>query len=116
RRPRSRCSGPLRVRVPDRTIRDRVAAAVLPRRSPPHSGALPGTAHTLTQVSLCDTLISLIDTKVGVIHIPVKTLSGLLRGLQVVEAIAAEQPAGLTELCRALGEDKSAMQHVLATL
>ncbi|MFD4404652.1 IclR family transcriptional regulator [Nocardia sp. NPDC058499] len=50
------------------------------------------------------------------IHIPVKTLSGLLRGLQVVEAIAADQPAGLTELCRALGEDKSAMQRVLATL
>ncbi|WP_280457259.1 IclR family transcriptional regulator [Nocardia carnea] len=50
------------------------------------------------------------------IHIPVKTLSGLLRGLHVVEAIAAAQPVGLTELCRTLGEDKSAMQRVLATL
>ncbi|MEU1981821.1 IclR family transcriptional regulator [Nocardia sp. NPDC019395] len=50
------------------------------------------------------------------ISISVKTLSSLLRGLQVVETIGSAQPVGLTELCRLLDEDKSALQRVLVTL
>lgn len=50
------------------------------------------------------------------IHISVKTLGTLARGLRVVEAIAEHQPIGLTELSRALDEDKSALQRTLATL
>lgn len=53
---------------------------------------------------------------VGVIQIAVKTLGTLARGLRVVEAVATHQPVGLTALCQALGEDKSAMQRTLATL
>ncbi|MFD4405226.1 IclR family transcriptional regulator [Nocardia sp. NPDC058499] len=53
---------------------------------------------------------------VGVIHIAVKTLGTLARGLRVVETVAARHPIGLTALCRELGEDKSALQRTLATL
>nr|WP_242484469.1 IclR family transcriptional regulator [Rhodococcus sp. MS16] len=53
---------------------------------------------------------------VGVIQIAVKTISGLTRGLRVIEAIAAHQPIGLTALSRLLEVDKSAMQRTLATL
>lgn len=53
---------------------------------------------------------------VGVIHISVKTLGTLARGLRVVEAVAEYQPIGLTELSRVLDEDKSALQRTLATL
>lgn len=53
---------------------------------------------------------------VGVIQISVKTLGTLARGLRVVEAIAAHQPIGLTDLSRVLDEDKSALQRTLATL
>ncbi|MDH6677017.1 IclR family acetate operon transcriptional repressor [Rhodococcus sp. LBL1] len=52
----------------------------------------------------------------GVVHISVKTLGTLARGLRVIEAIAAHQPIGLTELSRVLDEDKSALQRTLATL
>jgi len=51
-----------------------------------------------------------------VIQIAVKTLGTLARGLRVIEAIAAHQPIGLTELSRVLDEDKSALQRTLATL
>ncbi|MCA1005342.1 IclR family transcriptional regulator [Rhodococcus hoagii] len=50
------------------------------------------------------------------IHISVKTLGTLARGLRVVEAISEHQPIGLTELSRVLDEDKSALQRTLATL
>ncbi|GAB2631961.1 IclR family transcriptional regulator [Prescottella soli] len=50
------------------------------------------------------------------VHISVKTLGTLARGLRVIEAIAAHQPIGLTELSRVLDEDKSALQRTLATL
>ncbi|WP_182358715.1 IclR family transcriptional regulator [Tomitella gaofuii] len=50
------------------------------------------------------------------IQIAVKTSATLARGLRVLEAIAARQPAGLAELTEALGEDKSALQRALATL
>ncbi|NKZ77037.1 IclR family transcriptional regulator [Prescottella equi] len=50
------------------------------------------------------------------IHISVKTLGTLARGLRVVEAVAEHQPIGLTELSRVLDEDKSALQRTLATL
>ncbi|WP_305092954.1 IclR family transcriptional regulator [Prescottella sp. R16] len=50
------------------------------------------------------------------IQISVKTLGTLARGLRVIEAIAAHQPIGLTDLSRLLGEDKSALQRTLATL
>ncbi|WP_107985903.1 IclR family transcriptional regulator [Rhodococcus sp. OK519] len=50
------------------------------------------------------------------IQIAVKTLGTLARGLRVVEAVAAHQPVGLTELSRLLDEDKSALQRTLATL
>ncbi|MDI9917532.1 IclR family transcriptional regulator [Rhodococcus sp. IEGM 1379] len=49
-------------------------------------------------------------------QISVKTISGLTRGLHVIEAIAAHQPIGLTALARLLDIDKSAMQRTLATL
>ena len=52
----------------------------------------------------------------GVVHISVKTLGTLARGLRVIEAIAEHQPIGLTELSRVLEEDKSALQRTLATL
>lgn len=52
----------------------------------------------------------------GVIQIAVKTISGLTRGLRVIEAVAAHQPIGLTALSRLLDVDKSAMQRTLATL
>lgn len=50
------------------------------------------------------------------IQISVKTSGTLARGLRVVEAIAAHQPIGLTDLSRLLDEDKSALQRTLATL
>lgn len=50
------------------------------------------------------------------IHISVKTSGTLARGLRVIEAIAAHQPIGLTDLSRLLEEDKSALQRTLATL
>lgn len=46
----------------------------------------------------------------------VKELYSVRRAFTTVEAIAAHQPVGLSELCRLLGEDKSAMQRVLVTL
>ncbi|MGZ0145298.1 IclR family transcriptional regulator [Rhodococcus qingshengii] len=52
----------------------------------------------------------------GGIQITVKTIRSLARGLQILEAIAAHQPVGLTALCVATGEDKSALQRILATL
>lgn len=55
-------------------------------------------------------------TSVGEIHITVKTVRSLLRGLQALEAIAANQPIGLTALCSVTGDDKSALQRTLATL
>ncbi|MEO9221489.1 MAG: IclR family transcriptional regulator [Mycobacteriaceae bacterium] len=54
--------------------------------------------------------------RVGGIHITVKTVRSLSRGLQALEAIAANQPIGLTALCAATGDDKSALQRTLATL
>ncbi|QDQ98779.1 IclR family transcriptional regulator [Tomitella fengzijianii] len=50
------------------------------------------------------------------VHIAVKTLTTLSRGLRTLEALAAAQPVGLTELAGILGEDKSALQRTLATL
>ncbi|ORI27315.1 IclR family transcriptional regulator [Rhodococcus sp. 1168] len=49
-------------------------------------------------------------------QITVKTIRSLTRGLEILEAIAARQPIGLTALCTATGEDKSALQRTLATL
>ncbi|ORI18797.1 IclR family transcriptional regulator [Rhodococcus sp. 1163] len=49
-------------------------------------------------------------------QITVKTIRSLTRGLEILEAIAAQQPIGLTALCTATGEDKSALQRTLATL
>ncbi|KAA0918344.1 IclR family transcriptional regulator [Dietzia sp. ANT_WB102] len=49
-------------------------------------------------------------------HITVKTVRSLHRGLQALEAIAEHQPIGLTALCSATGDDKSALQRTLATL
>ncbi|TDD84405.1 IclR family transcriptional regulator [Actinomadura darangshiensis] len=46
----------------------------------------------------------------------VKPLSGVSRALDVVEAVAAHQPVGVTELARLLGQDKSAVQRSLVTL
>lgn len=54
--------------------------------------------------------------RLGGCVIAVKTLGTLTRGLRIIEAIAARQPIGLTELSRITGEDKSALQRTLATL
>lgn len=56
------------------------------------------------------------NSTLGVIHISVKTIQSLKRGLETVEAIADLQPIGLTALCEATGESKSAMQRTIATL
>ncbi|MEZ7236496.1 IclR family transcriptional regulator [Rhodococcus sp. GXMU-t2271] len=49
-------------------------------------------------------------------QITVKTIRSLARGLHILEAIAAHQPIGLTALSATTGEDKSALQRILATL
>jgi IclR family transcriptional regulator, acetate operon repressor len=46
----------------------------------------------------------------------VKPLGSVQRALRVIEAIAANQPIGLAELCRILDDDKSALQRALVTL
>jgi IclR family acetate operon transcriptional repressor len=53
---------------------------------------------------------------IGAIQITVKTIRSLARGLEILEAIAAQQPVGLAALCATTGEDKSALQRTIATL
>ncbi len=46
----------------------------------------------------------------------VKTLGTLARGLRLLEAVAAHQPVGLSDLARLMSEEKSAVQRTLVTL
>lgn len=47
---------------------------------------------------------------------PVKRIRGASRALEVLEAIAKDQPINLASLARDLGEDKSNLQRILMTL
>ena len=47
---------------------------------------------------------------------PVKRINSLTRGLDVLEAIARDQPVSASELARRLEIDRSALQRVLVTL